>query len=127
MRGFWIWLGTLVLAASGVPAFAVPPHTTSFTVIGEGNTTCGQWADLRRQSDRTLPESAWVVGYVVAESRHHALSGDNLTLGLDGAAIDHWIDLHCATHPLDSLIQAAFVLTKELAARHRRTPTPKTP
>ena len=95
--------------------------TVPFTVVGEGNTSCGQWTDLRRENpNRVLPESAWVLGYITAVSRDFAVKRRiNITHGLTGAAVDHWIDIYCASHPLDDIMSASNQLVVELARRAR--------
>jgi hypothetical protein len=91
----------------------------TFTNLGEGLSSCGEWLDKRRANpSRVIPESAWVLGFVTAASQYHVTGRpENIAHGLTGSGVDHWVDNYCATHPLDNIDTAASALVRELAQR----------
>jgi hypothetical protein len=97
------------------------PAPASFTILGEGTMSCGEWGDRRRaEPNRVLPESAWVLGYVTAMARSDSeKTGREIARHVEPVGMDHWIDNFCAAHPLDNVEQAASALVAELKARPR--------
>jgi len=89
-------------------------------VVGEGNTSCGSWVDLRRrQPDTILTQAAWVLGFVTAIS-YKSSQNRNITEALSGGDVDHWVDNYCTQHPLDQIVDAAIALSEELGKRSKR-------
>lgn len=81
----WAFPIALVLCSKNGTA-----ETMTYTVVGEGNVSCGEWIDERR-SARVTPQAAWVLGYISAASRLR-LSGGNFTSGISGTDVDRWMD-----------------------------------
>ena len=91
-----------------------------FSIIGEGSNTCGLWVNERRaDSTRVTPSAAWILGYITAASFHRAPGTPNFARGIDGSAVDLWVDNYCATHPLETIQSAAEELVNELIQRSR--------
>ena len=110
---------SLLFLIAASPANPPKPSSFSFTILGEGNTSCGRWADLRRGSPVGPPEGAWVLGFITAISHNSASHGVDITQGIDAWGAMHWIDNYCAAHPLDKIETAATALTIELIKRTR--------
>ena len=98
---------------------AAAPMHFAYSILGEGSMSCGEWGDRRRaEPTRVLPESAWVSGYVTAMARSDSARMDReIARGLEGAAIDHWMDNYCAKHPLENVETAASSLVQVLKSR----------
>ncbi len=114
----------LILAAAVSVTVILPnpiiAQPVPFTNLGEGTTTCGEWLDKRKATpERVLPEGAWTLGYVTAASRFRARGTSDLSHGIEGSAVDHWLDNYCALHPLDEIQTAADLLVRELITRSR--------
>jgi hypothetical protein len=86
-------------------------------IYGQGTLSCREWSNDRTQATPTLGLSlhpaqvAWVLGFVTGANA----TGPYL-LKTDRAAIEHWIDSHCAANPLTSLAEAAMLLVAALRA-----------
>lgn len=97
----------------------VASHTYTFTILGEGSMSCGEWTDRRRsEAGHVLPESAWVLGYVTAMARiESARTGRKIANGIEVRGVEHWMDNYCASHPLDNIASASEALVSEINAR----------
>lgn len=65
MRWGVVALGIALFAAScALPCVSnVRAATDTFSNLGEGLTSCGEWLDKRRQTpSRVIPEAAWCLG-----------------------------------------------------------------
>jgi hypothetical protein len=90
-----------------------------YTILGEGNTSCGSWTDQRAHG-AWMNEAAWVLGYLTAVNKNDWHGGSNIAAGSDAEGIAAWMDQYCATHPLDNIVTATQHLVSELDARQRR-------
>jgi hypothetical protein len=91
----------------------------TFSNLGEGLSSCGDWLDKRPQAPlRVIPEAAWVLGFLTAASQYSVTaSPKNIAHGLTVNGIEHWVDNYCTAHPLDNIDTAASALVSELATR----------
>jgi hypothetical protein len=87
-------------------------------VYGAGTITCGEWQQYRTSGNKPAiyQAQAWIDGYL---SGSNASGGgpDFLTPKPTSIAYYVWIDNYCAQNPLNPLLQAVFLLEKELASR----------
>lgn len=113
-----------ILLIAALAAFVVSDNgqaVTSkgrFTILGEGNTSCGDWLQ-QRKSNLWMNEASWVLGYLSAINERVWKGGSNLAAGTDPAGIEAWVDSYCTTHPLDDIHRAASMLVPELMRRQR--------
>jgi hypothetical protein len=91
--------------------------TGHYTVLGNGNSSCGQWiADRKENGWLARMDETWVQGFLTAYNLYDT-GPDNVTKGIDSAGVNTWIDNYCAEHPLDSTESAAQALIVELTIR----------
>lgn len=88
-----------------------------YTVLGEGNTSCGSWLEQRRDAELWRNESAWVLGYLTAVNRYVWHGGPNIMKDIAPEAIERWMDAHCSASPLDNIKDSTDLLMNELSAR----------
>jgi len=81
---------------------------TKYTVYGSGTISCGKWTATTSRTLRNL-DVAWVLGFVSGAG----YTGIDLK-HTDNDAMEKWVDVYCASHPLDDLALAAAQLVKAL-------------
>lgn len=80
-----------------------------------GQTSCGKWLTEREQKSWTaISQEAWLVGYLSGIAYQSRI---DLLRGADSLALTHWVDGYCREAPLDTLMEAANALRKELARK----------
>jgi len=106
---FALWVGmTPVIAAD---------KSGAYTIRGPGTVSCGTWTqDRQSRGHLAFQDSAWVSGYVTAVN-NYLWRGKDIAAGIDASGLDAWVDNYCASHPLDSIANAAEALVAELHAR----------
>jgi hypothetical protein len=80
-----------------------------------GQIGCGDWPKYLHSDD--LAKAAllnWVLGYL---SRASLSESADLLENVDQASVSAWLDNYCSVHPLDTLVQGAWALEKELVVR----------
>jgi hypothetical protein len=109
----------IVLVVAVLCSPSVRADDVSFSNLGKGLSSCGDWLDKRHKTpSRVIPEAAWVLGFLTAASQYNVTaSPKNIAHGLTVNGIEHWIDNYCAAHPLDTIDTAASALVSELATR----------
>jgi hypothetical protein len=109
----------IVFVAAVLCSPSVRADDATFSNLGEGLSSCGDWLDKRHKTpSRVIPEAAWVLGFLTAASQYNVTaSPKNIAHGLTVNGIEHWIDNYCAAHPLDNIDTAASSLVSELATR----------
>jgi len=89
-------------------------------VYGAGMISCAEWQKFRTTGDKanSYQAQAWVDGFLSGENS----AGDGIDFLApkpNTIAYYAWIDNYCAQNPLYSLVQATWLLKKELIARTR--------
>lgn len=81
-----------------------------------GYTDCGQWLDVRTNSQKktlSLARQLWVLGYLsglaIGKNKEFFLSGN----GLSNEQIMFWLDNYCRENPLQHTFQGAIKLFRE--------------
>ncbi|SRR5260221_12879097 len=89
-------------------------------VYGAGMVTCGEWQQYRSSGNKpaSYQAQAWIDGYL---SGSNASGGgpDFLAPKPSDVAYYAWIDNYCSQNPLNLLVQAVYLLKKELLSRVR--------
>jgi hypothetical protein len=88
-------------------------------VLGQGNLSCGSWAE-RRLGDGidSATMTAWVLGYVTAFNQYGADPKVDVSGGQNTEEINKWIDDYCKQNGSASLLNASAALLLKF-----RTPT----
>lgn len=104
-------LGTL--SDSFAAQAAAKPTEGVFTVIGTGNSSCGQ-----HLSNKILAEydHAWVSGFLTGVN---GTKGARVGHGTDSDSRELWIDNYCRAHPLEDIADAALSLYIELMNKEK--------
>jgi hypothetical protein len=103
MRQTFVLALIVLLGAHG--ALAQPEQESH--LLGAGVFTCRTWTvDHHSQNVAIYVEEAWVFGFLSAIGYVHLNRMDPLH-GMDGGAVDSWIDNYCSAHPLDRIAEAA--------------------
>ena len=93
-------------------------------VYGVGSQSCGVWT-----KDASSPYGAvrrsWVLGFVSAYNFY--APGDTAVLPADNAAMTVWMDNYCASHPLESIVNASLRLVDELRRQRGLPPAEPVP
>ena len=114
------YAGVTLVAAALMAASSHAEMAGKYTVLGEGNTSCGSWLEQRKDSRAWKNEAAWMLGYLTAINRYVWRGGSNIMKDTDPEGIEKWMDLHCAANPLDNIKVSTDLLFNELAARQKR-------
>ena len=103
-------IAVVVLMSWGQPAAA-----QTYTVLGQGLSSCGAWTKSSRQ-DGALhwTREAWVLGFVTASSIRLRY---DLMHGTDNDAIAGWIDNYCRDNPTNNIVNACNSLVDFLRRR----------
>lgn len=82
--------------------------------LGAGTASCGKWTEDRADNVRRAINGEWVLGYLSAAD---AVYGDNrnLAAGTDAYGLYAWMDAERASHPLESISDAALLLVLKLS------------
>jgi len=104
-------VGTLMLCQS---AAADINHVLTY---GVGNSSCGQWLELRKSHSEYVM-SSWLSGYVTGASAYN--SGKMAATDTDGLVAD--ADQFCRAHPLDPFLDAAAIVVLHLQQAGRSHP-----
>lgn len=101
----------LVFAAS--PALAASDGSTMSRYMGE--ISCGSWPkdEVYGQIDKAVRLN-WILGSLSRASFAHKI---DLLETVDQASVSAWVDNYCRAHPLETQIDAAWALERELAQR----------
>jgi hypothetical protein len=98
------------------------PCALSFTVLGEGNTSCGRWLEVGRTPDSPtlrLQLGAWINGYISAMN-DEGVGGGSIAADVDADSLYAWIDNYCSANPSDKLYMAANSLIRKLLRRQKK-------
>jgi hypothetical protein len=88
-------------------------------VFGQGINSCGAWTQARQTRPANAGLSAqWVAGFL-SGMNVEAISPDALG-GTDFDGLMGWVDNYCKSNPLETIINAALMLMKELRSRAQR-------
>ncbi len=103
-------IAVVVLLSWGQPAAAF-----TWTVIGEGYTSCGAWTKSSRQ-DGVLhwQRVQWIFGFVTAAAYY---TRSDFAKNTDNDGLLGWIDNYCRDNPLDDISDATVALVKALKKR----------
>ena len=87
-------------------------------VYGAGMITCAEWQQYRSSGNRPaiLQAQAWIDGYL-SGSNASGNGPDFLMPKPSDIAYYAWIDNYCSQNPLNPLLQAVFLLKRELLSR----------
>jgi hypothetical protein len=111
---------SMALTLIAVPTALHAEITGRFTILGEGNTSCGSWLEQRKDASAWKNEAAWVLGYLTAINEFVWKGGSNVAKGTDPSGMEVWMDAYCASHPLNNVKAGAQQLFHELVARQQR-------
>ena len=107
----------MILASVMLIAAYVQASAQTYTVIGQGNVSCGRWTQATHTDryDRSWAMRSWVLGYLSGVKN----ASPDLVPGDAGAILD-WMDNYCRSNPLDPIVDAADALVIELRSREQR-------
>ena len=114
MKGLrYAFVGALLILGQRIYA------ADTYTVLGQGNQSCGKWTQDSRDPNSTaaIADLVWVLGYVSAYNNYASASSGDVSSNTDVNGIEAWIDGYCANHPLDKIAGAAAELIIELKKR----------
>jgi hypothetical protein len=88
------------------------PQEGALAVLGAGNLPCSQWSHVRRSNDESAHVVigallGWVEGYVTAATIGSDIAAKKFPSMENGDTVALWIDGYCASHPTDTIAQAA--------------------
>ena len=115
-----------LVAASLVlwPLFAQGSEEATYTILGVGSTSCGQWTKERHEQQgklrglQVLVKVSWIQGFVTAIQGHTvSTGGPDITKNADTDALLAWIDGFCEQNSLANLATASLNLVAELLQR----------
>jgi hypothetical protein len=86
------------------------PSEAGYRVIGEGSASCGTWTEARDR--RSMPDESWVLGFLAGIGFMGDDGADPLK-GIDGKGVAAWIDNYCASHPIETVVDAAQAFYRE--------------
>jgi hypothetical protein len=80
--------------------------------FGAGESSCGTWTATRKADNTTAQVmESWVLGFVTASE----LWSPQDLKDTDSAGLAGQIDLYCAAHPLDKVLDASMDLVKKIS------------
>jgi hypothetical protein len=94
-----IILATLVILASGAA-----DGRPEYTMIGQGQLTCGAWSEHRDTKSASSLQQ-WMLGFLSGAGFVGSPKTDPLQ-GVDGLGVFAWVDNYCRGHPLDTIATA---------------------
>jgi hypothetical protein len=96
----------------------------TYTILGVGSTSCGQWTKERQEQQgrlrglQVLVKVSWMQGFVTAlQGQTVSTGGPDITEGTDTGALIGWIDSFCEQYPLANIATASLKLVSELHQR----------
>lgn len=109
----------LVCAAALLIALYQPPAAArEFTVLGQGNLSCGTWvAEHTKNSMSSAAQDSWLVGYVTAVNKYALTNAPDVSAGTDLPGMSAWMTNYCRANPLDTVSKATGRLVIELLKR----------
>ena len=100
MKQLW----SVLFVAMTTATLAINPTFADVTIMGEGLNSCGSWVVAERND-----------AYFVDEERCDQASGRRrCCAGVDGDAVQVWMDNYCKAHPTEDIGSAAATLMFEL-------------
>lgn len=117
----------LILLCLALPATAkASDHPAHITTYGPTPTpSCGAWTRERERRSQTYQVYAfWVLGMFTGANIYHPFARGDLGAGTDSNGLLAWVDLHCRSHPLETVVGAALILMRELEGRRPAQPPP---
>lgn len=89
---------------------------SDFAFSGAGASSCGKYLESRAESDKAIDGIyiSWLQGFLSGANLERHRSGKAMVNLPDGESILSYTDKYCRENPLASVIEAAFVLNREL-------------
>jgi hypothetical protein len=119
---------TVFLVATMVVTGTAAQDDGTYTVLGVGAISCGQFLKHSKNRDDLMGDMAWVQGFLSASN---ALSNEKNSPPSSAGYRNHagqttdyeglkaWVINYCTAHPIDPLEYAAAALRPELILRQR--------
>jgi hypothetical protein len=106
------------------PATQTPAKGDNVYIYGAGGSaSCGTWV-THLTHDATLQDQAfklqyeqWLLGFVSGYGMEADRSGARPLAPSDRDGLIQWMTTHCQAHPLDSVVNAAYLLVQDLQAK----------
>jgi hypothetical protein len=100
-------------------------NTDRYTILGQGNQSCGKWiADRRQDNLAAHTEEAWLLGYLTAYNEWSNDPNDpnaNVTKETDADGVFAWMDNFCQSHPVDTIATGSTSLIGYFISRQIQT------
>ena len=117
---FRMWVCSSVLWVAGGETVE-SAGAENYTSVGMGNSSCEEWlSDRRDDVILDIQDRQWVWGFLSGIGLSNDVIKDPLATARNGNAVVAWIDIWCATHPLDRISDAAVAFAID-STRHHHT------
>lgn len=107
------------MLALAVALAGIPPNKIAIGTYGFDNRTCANWTLARKDPNRFQGDEGWIMGFIAGLNAWGPGNG-NIAPGVNATALMGWVDLYCASNPLDSVTRVGFKLADELVSRAKR-------
>ena len=107
----WVFAVSVAIPFCALAQLKLP--NTSYTVLGQGLESCGEWT-THRQQNQADAEEAWVDGVISDQAMVRSTnSGKSVTLSTDAYGVWGWVDNYCLANPTQSIELATVMFMLE--------------